>query len=177
MSLNPNTINQSHTCMHWRHLLFGMGHIIAPEKVEIRKIFCLFLHKNICYGYSLEVPQRGSPNEYPQHMCSQRNKEHVNNSWSRKGQRCLVEKKNKKPYLAKQISLLISLHWLQSIQSHSILHAVFQNLVSKKKWRLNKYSGCAGWSEWLLLYARLKNGTYYVTGYGVRPSVNFFVFG
>ena len=28
-----------------------------------------------------------------------------------------------------------------------------------------------------LLYARLKNGTYYVTGYGVRPSVNIFVSG
>ena len=27
------------------------------------------------------------------------------------------------------------------------------------------------------LYARLKNGTYYVTGYGVGPFVNFFVSG
>ena len=27
------------------------------------------------------------------------------------------------------------------------------------------------------LYAHLKNGTYYVTGYGVRPSVNFFISG
>ena len=27
------------------------------------------------------------------------------------------------------------------------------------------------------LYARLKNGTYYVAGYGVCPSVNFFVSG
>ena len=27
------------------------------------------------------------------------------------------------------------------------------------------------------LYALLKNRTYYVTGYGVRPSVNFFVSG
>ena len=27
------------------------------------------------------------------------------------------------------------------------------------------------------LYARLKNGTYYVTGYGVRLSVNFFISG
>ena len=27
------------------------------------------------------------------------------------------------------------------------------------------------------LYPRLKNGTYYVTGYGVRPFVNFFVSG
>ena len=29
----------------------------------------------------------------------------------------------------------------------------------------------------LFSYTRLKNGTYYVTGYGVPPSVNFFVSG
>ena len=28
----------------------------------------LFLHKNICCGYSLEVPQRGTSNGYPQHI-------------------------------------------------------------------------------------------------------------
>ena len=31
-------------------------------------IFFLFFHKNICCGYSLEVPQWGTSNEYPQHM-------------------------------------------------------------------------------------------------------------
>ena len=30
-------------------------------------IFYLFLHKNICFGYSLEVPHWGTSNEYPQH--------------------------------------------------------------------------------------------------------------
>ena len=30
--------------------------------------FFLFLHKNICCGYSLEVPHQGASNEYPQHM-------------------------------------------------------------------------------------------------------------
>ena len=30
----------------------------------------LFLHENICCGYSLEVPQWGTSNEYPQHMFS-----------------------------------------------------------------------------------------------------------
>ena len=39
--------------------------------------FFLFLHKNICCGYSLEVPQWGTSNEYPQHMFSWRNKENV----------------------------------------------------------------------------------------------------
>ena len=28
-------------------------------------IFSLFLHKNICSGYSLEAPRRGASNEYP----------------------------------------------------------------------------------------------------------------
>ena len=30
--------------------------------------FFLFLHKNICCGYSLEVPRQGASNEYPQRM-------------------------------------------------------------------------------------------------------------
>ena len=34
----------------------------------------LFLNENICCGYSLEVPQWGTSNKYPQHMFSLRNK-------------------------------------------------------------------------------------------------------
>ena len=30
--------------------------------------FSPFLHKNMCCGYSLEVPQRGTSNEYPIHI-------------------------------------------------------------------------------------------------------------
>ena len=30
--------------------------------------FLLFLHKNICCGYSLEAPCQGASNEYPQCM-------------------------------------------------------------------------------------------------------------
>ena len=37
-------------------------------------MFFLFLHKNICCGYSLEAPRRGASNEYPQHRFSWRNK-------------------------------------------------------------------------------------------------------
>ena len=37
----------------------------------------LFLNKNICFGYSLEVPWRGASNEYPQHMFSSRNKKNI----------------------------------------------------------------------------------------------------
>ena len=37
----------------------------------------LFFHENICCGYSLEVPRRGTSNEYPQHMFSWRNKKSI----------------------------------------------------------------------------------------------------
>ena len=40
-------------------------------------IFFLFLHENICYVYSLEVPHWGTSNEYPQHMFSWRNKKNI----------------------------------------------------------------------------------------------------
>ena len=37
----------------------------------------LFLHENICCGYSLEAPHRGASNEYPQHMFLWRNKKKI----------------------------------------------------------------------------------------------------
>ena len=40
-------------------------------------IFFLFLHENICCGYSLEAPRQGTSNEYPQHMFSWRNIENI----------------------------------------------------------------------------------------------------
>ena len=40
-------------------------------------MFFLFLHENICCGYSLEAPQRGASNDYPQHMFSWRNKKDI----------------------------------------------------------------------------------------------------
>ena len=33
-------------------------------------ILLLFLYKNICCGYSLESPQQGDSNEYPQPQCA-----------------------------------------------------------------------------------------------------------
>ena len=37
----------------------------------------LFLHENICCGYSLEAPRRGASNEYPQRMFLWRNKKNI----------------------------------------------------------------------------------------------------
>ena len=34
---------------------------------DIRETFFFFLYENICCGYSLEAPQQGTSNEYPQH--------------------------------------------------------------------------------------------------------------
>ena len=47
-------------------------------RVSIRLIVFLFLHENICCGYSLEAPRQGASNEYPQHMFSWRNKKNIN---------------------------------------------------------------------------------------------------
>ena len=33
-----------------------------------RMNICLFLYKDVCYGYSLKVPCGGISNEYPQHV-------------------------------------------------------------------------------------------------------------
>ena len=41
------------------------------------KYLCLLLHKNICCGYSFEVPQGGTSNEYSQHMFSWKNKKNI----------------------------------------------------------------------------------------------------
>ena len=38
------------------------------------KIFFLFHIENICCGYSLEVSQQGTSNEYPQHIFLMKNK-------------------------------------------------------------------------------------------------------
>ena len=40
-------------------------------------VFLIFLHKNMCYRYSLEVPHSGASNGYPHHMFSQRSKKNI----------------------------------------------------------------------------------------------------
>ena len=42
---------------------------------DITKIILSVLHKNICCGYSLELPWRDDSFEYPQHIFSWRNKQ------------------------------------------------------------------------------------------------------
>ena len=53
------------------HSLF-MSYIAPDQRLFFfhRKvlIFFLFLHENICCGYSLEAPHWGASNEYPQHI-------------------------------------------------------------------------------------------------------------
>ena len=55
-------------------------HLMKIFMVFTTKILCIFflcLHKNICHGYSLEVPWQGASNEYPQHMFSWRHRKNV----------------------------------------------------------------------------------------------------
>ena len=40
-------------------------------------IHFIFLHDNICCGYSLEAPRQGASSEYPQRMFSLRNKKDI----------------------------------------------------------------------------------------------------
>ena len=47
-------------------------------------IFFLLLNENICCGYSLEVPHRGTSNEYLQHMFLLRNKKDISIFWMKK---------------------------------------------------------------------------------------------
>ena len=59
-------------------------HLQSPRYGVPRKLFFLFLHENVCCGYSLEVPRRGASNEYPQHMFSCRIKKNINTFWLKK---------------------------------------------------------------------------------------------
>ena len=50
------------------------SHVVCSVE-QIRRVFdnnlgsfCIFLHKKIDYGFSLEFPPWGDSNEYPQHM-------------------------------------------------------------------------------------------------------------
>ena len=51
--------------------------LIATDKRGYPHNIFLFLHENICCGYSLEAPRRGASNEYPQHMFTWRNKKDI----------------------------------------------------------------------------------------------------
>ena len=54
---------------------------IGLDKKGYQEIVFLFLYKNICCGYSLEAPRRGTSNEYPQHMFLSRNKKNIDTFW------------------------------------------------------------------------------------------------
>ena len=58
----------------WELVLVTNFYIIRRNKERIwwylmiiKWLFCLFLHKNLCCGCSLESPRRGDSNEHPQH--------------------------------------------------------------------------------------------------------------
>ena len=77
-----NRTAQSDKSLHWPFIHVESLEIVKYIALD-KMLFCfqfksldffLFLHDNICCGYSLEAPQRGASNKYPQHMFSWRNK-------------------------------------------------------------------------------------------------------
>ena len=55
-----------HWMILWRNVICNLQELIAPHKTLFQpQIYFLFLHKNICCWYSLEVPQWDTSNEYP----------------------------------------------------------------------------------------------------------------
>ena len=77
LSSKPKQYRVCSVCLHSERFVYN----IALDKVLyfIWKIilFFLFLHKNICCGYSLELPWWGNSNKYPQHMFLWRNKIYI----------------------------------------------------------------------------------------------------
>ena len=70
--LKVNTVHINHKITALDKMLFSIQN--GPKVL----IFLLFLHENICCGYSLEAPQWGTSNEYSQHIFSWRNKQNIN---------------------------------------------------------------------------------------------------
>ena len=61
-------------------LVINLGSVymlIATDKREYPHIFFLISPRKHILWYSLEAPQRGASNEYPQHMFSWRNKKDI----------------------------------------------------------------------------------------------------
>ena len=56
-SLHMFSFRLRNVSKHWLSCFF------QSKRVDI----FLFLHENICYGYSLEASLRGASNEYPKH--------------------------------------------------------------------------------------------------------------
>ena len=70
-----------------KHAYTNIVKILPSKKMKILIKILIFFHisaQNIDYGYSLEPPQRGGSNEYPQSMFLSRNKK--NNAYPRKPQ-------------------------------------------------------------------------------------------
>ena len=63
-------------------LFIGVCAVIRSNMKLYPDIKFLFFHKkNICFGFSLETPQHGAFNEYPQHIFFWRNKKEYLQFW------------------------------------------------------------------------------------------------
>ena len=78
MGIYCNKYSQLATCicLSWIFTIFDWSMYILTDRWH--QVNCLsdaILHQNVCCGYSLESPQRGDSNEYPQHTFLWRNKQ------------------------------------------------------------------------------------------------------
>ena len=66
-------------------LIFEISMVTAPDKAFLFQpkncLYFFICHKNMHYGYSLEVPRRGASNEYQQYIVSWINKKQIY-SWA-----------------------------------------------------------------------------------------------
>ena len=61
---------------HVRRYIMGTNKVLFQQNKN-QTMFFIFFHRNILCGYSLEVPRRGTSNEYPQNMFSWKNKKNI----------------------------------------------------------------------------------------------------
>ena len=68
-SLSQTQITQP-ACLQFEQILCCLFY--ARDKMVSGKYFFLFLHQNVCCGYSLEAPQWVPSNEHPQHVFTEK---------------------------------------------------------------------------------------------------------
>ena len=49
-------------------VLSGDAFALFIDKSEYQVNIFFYLHKNVCWGYSLQAPRQGASDEYPQHV-------------------------------------------------------------------------------------------------------------